>query len=236
MNWKTWTMAVALAAAAGLSGCRTVGPDAAEDTMSNAKEEQGARLFLMRWNPQISSFKAERFPEGMRRLRRGEPTYMDWNAWDWRDIREGDWALWVRVGCGAEDGIVGIWRLTGEVEEATSWRGDGSLLHYAWGRIVMMQEPSATGILGAASLEKAFPEINWRGGHAGVLVESGLAERLARHVADELARAKGLKRSAFASEPPGKAGAQSVAAAMLADLCPEPPDAVAVPGARDGQD
>lgn len=215
-------LAAALALAAGVWGCATAGGPGAEGEATAPGEEagEGARLFVMRWNPAVSSFDEDTWREGFARLHRREPTIMDWNAWDWRDIREGDWALWCRVG-GEKDGIVGLWRLTGEVEEGASWRGDGKTLHYAWGEILMMNEPSATGLFGAEEMERVAPEVDWHGGHAGVKVDGAVAEKLALHMAERLARAKGLKKADFAAVPSAKAGPRCLACALLSNLCPE---------------
>lgn len=218
--------AVAGLVVAGLWGCATVektttgpaGGEAAETTTLQA--EEGARLFVMRWNPEVSSFGEEEWREGFARLHRREGTMMDWNAWDWRDIREGDWALWCRVG-GEKDGVVGVWRLTGEVKEGASWRGDGKTLHYAWGEILMLNEPSATGLFGAEEMEDVAPEVDWHGGHAGVRIEGAVAEKIALHMAERLGRAKKLRRADFAAVPSAKAGAKCVACALLSNLCPE---------------
>ena len=211
---------VALAGLLALAGCRTapVAPIGPEEPAAAA--EEGARLFLLRWNPLVSSYGEEEFWGDFGTVRRGHPAPMDWNAWDWRDIREGDWALWCRVG-GAADGVVGLWRFTGEVREGASWRGDGKTLHYALGEIMMAQEPAETGLFGAAEMEGVAPELDWHGGHAGVRVDGAAAERLALHMAERLARAKGLKKASFAAVPSAKAGARCVACALLSNLCPE---------------
>lgn len=221
---KTAGRALAALAAAGLWGCATADLNGkpAEETPGTAsvRAEEGARLFVMRWNPEVSSYDEESWREGFARLHRREGTMMDWNAWDWRDIREGDWALWCRVG-GEKDGVVGLWRLTGEVKEGASWRGDGKTLHYAWGEVLMLNDPSATGLFGAEEMEEAAPEVDWHGGHAGVRVEGAAAEKIALHMAERLGRAKKLKRADFAAVPSAKAGAKCVACALLSNLCPE---------------
>lgn len=215
---------VAVAAFAAAAGCRLVaaGPEREAEnppaTVAPAAEE-GARLFVLRWNPAVSSYGEEEFWGDFATVRRGRAAPMDWNAWDWRDIREGDWALWCRVG-GERDGVVGLWRFTGEVREGASWRGDGKRLHYAEGEIMMVQEPAETGLFGADEMETVAPEIDWHGGHAGVRVDGAAAERVARHMADRLARAGGLKKASFAAVPSAKTGARCVACALLSNLCP----------------
>lgn len=213
-------VALALAGVLAAAGCRTavVAPGGTEEP-SAVSAEEGARLFLLRWNPAVSSYGEEEFWGDFGTVRRGHPAPMDWNARDWRDIREGDWALWCRVG-GERDGVVGLWRFTGVVREGTSWRGDGKTLHYALGEIMMVQEPAETGLFGAEEMAAVAPELDWHGGHAGVRVEGAVAERVARHMADRLAHAKGLKKASFAAVPSAKAGARCVVCALLSNLCP----------------
>lgn len=212
-----------LAGLLALAGCRTapVPPGGVGEGAEPAApvQEEGARLFLLRWNPAVSSYGEEEFWGDFGVVRRGRPAPMDWNAWDWRDIREGDWALWCRVG-GEADGVVGLWRFTGEVREGKSWRGDGKTLHYAEGEIMMVQEPAETGLFGAEEMASVAPELDWHGGHAGVRVDAAVAERLARHMADRLAHAEGLKKSSFAAVPSAKAGARCAVCALLSNLCP----------------
>lgn len=50
---------------------------------------------------------------------------MDWSVREWEKLEEWDWAVLCRVGTDA-DGIVAIGRFDSRVEEADSWRKDGS--------------------------------------------------------------------------------------------------------------
>lgn len=82
------------------------------------------KLFLLRWNPNVSSFKDETFRQMIADSRKG-PVRMDWSVREWEKLEEWDWAVLCRVGTDA-DGIVAIGRFDGRVEEADSWRKDGS--------------------------------------------------------------------------------------------------------------
>ena len=86
---------------------------------------------------------------------------------------------------------------------------------------MMMNEPSATGLFGAEEMERVAPEVDWHGGHAGVRVEGASVEKIALHMAERLARAKGLKKADFAAVPSDKAGPRCLACALLSNLCPE---------------
>ena len=81
-------------------------------------------IFLLRWNPNVSSFKDETFRQMIADSREG-PVAMDWSVREWEKLEAWDWAVLCRVGTDA-DGIVAIGRFDGRVEEADSWRKDGS--------------------------------------------------------------------------------------------------------------
>ena len=66
------------------------------------------KLFLLRWNPNVSSFKDETFLQMIADSREG-PVRMDWSVREWEKLEEWDWAVLCRVGTDA-DGIVAIGR------------------------------------------------------------------------------------------------------------------------------
>jgi hypothetical protein len=223
-----------------LPACRTAPPPVPADPVPAARPAEAAavsvpakrarprekhvprqNLFLLRWNPNISSFTEEEFREGLDRLLDGNPAFLDWNLLDWHLVRPGDWALLARVGTDA-DGIAGILRLTGDVYAAPSWRGDGTTLHYAYGEVRLFQDAAATGLFSAAALEPDFPEIDWHGGHSGPRIPPALAERLALRLADDLAHADpaALPPASFAAASGGETGRRRLVCSFLSDLCP----------------
>ena len=242
-------LAAAAAALAALEACRSAAPDggAAADDAAIAPlppapapeyptEEDAlaafstypeavlpaAGLYVLRWNPDVSSFKDGTFREGFERLRRDGEARTNWSLHDWQDVEEGDWAVFVRVG-GSEDGIAGLCRFGSGAYEGASWRGDGSTIHYADIAILLLNDPAATGLLGADELEVLFPEIDWHGGPSGVRIPADTADRLARHVASRIAGAAAelaegvLPEDAFAVSGDDPL---SLAEELLADLCP----------------
>ena len=223
-----------------LPACRTAPPPSAPDSLPAARPAESAaaaapagrarprgkpaprqNLFLLRWNPGISSFTEEEFREGIDRILDGTPEFLDWNLLDWRLVRPGDWALLARVGTDA-DGIAGILRFTGEVRAAPSWRGDGTTLRYAFGEVRLFQDAAATGLFSAADLEPDFPEIDWHGGHSGPRLPPALAERLALRLADDLAHADlaALPPGSFAASSGAGTGRRRLVCSFLSDLCP----------------
>lgn len=216
---------VGVLVAMGVGGCVTEkGVEGMEmsNEISRAEEqvEEGARLFVLRWNPEISSFTEERFQEGIELLnrRRSEGLGFNWSIWEHEEVRPGDWWVLCRVGCGAE-GITGAGRFTSGAYRAESWRGDGKRIWYADMEILWFQDPALSGVLRAEDLEKDFPDLEWHGGHAGVVVPSATAERLAERVVREMAGVRRHNTSAVAVRRQ-EGGVKSALGAMVTDLCP----------------
>lgn len=175
------------------------------------------KLFLLRWNPNVSSFKDESFRQMIADSRKG-PVRMDWSVREWEKLEEWDWAVLCRVGTDA-DGIVAIGRFDGRVEEAASWRKDGSKCHYAFFWMSLVQDPIRTGRLLAGALEKAVPGIDWHGGHSGVVVPAESAPALARAIADALERGPVLPDAEPFACPPDGPG--ELARNLRLGFCPE---------------
>ena len=247
---KNWQMSMGMCVVAGmLAGCAAVEvlkvPDAAETTeekmasqantvadsvRSNEKANPGAkvefaekrvRLFVLRWNPGISSFTEERFQEGMRLLnRRGSDALgFDWSIWEHEAVRPGDWWVMLRVGTDA-DGVVGAGVFTSTCYPGLSWRGDGKQIWYADMAILWFQDPSRSGLLRAEALEPDFPELEWHGGHAGVRVDAALAERLVRRIVREAAEWKRCNTRNVAVRR-ANGGASRALGWMAVALCPD---------------
>lgn len=198
------------------------GVDAVTEEPMRADEQvtEGRRLFVLRWNPEISSFTEERFAEGIRLLnRRGSGGLgFNWSIWEHEAVRAGDWWVLCRVGSGVE-GIAGAGRFTSEAYQAESWRGDGKTIWYADMEILWFQDPGRSGVLRVADLEKDFPEVEWHGGHAGVVLSPDTAEWLSERIVREMAGLRRHNTSAVAVRRLD-GGAKSALGAMVTDLCP----------------
>ena len=177
-------------------------------------------LFLLRWNPTISSWKTDDFEESLARCRAGEPFIMDWSVREWEKIERGDWLLLCRVGT-ETDGVVAIGRFTGQVEEDDSWRGDGTKCHYAVFDTAILNNPAKTGIFRAEDLEHTAQNLNWHGGHSGVVVSETDVEAVALALADTLARIADPRMDGFATAcDEGETCTWRTACSLLSDLCP----------------
>ena len=197
------------------------GADAAPSLPIPASAGLSAALHILRWNPTISSFSEDTFLEGLDRLGRDGTALTSWSLHDWEAVRPGDWAVFARVG-GEDpdtDGIAGICRIASPPYEAPSWRGDGSTDHYAEIDIRFLNDPASTGLLSAPELDTFFPSVDWHGGHSGVPVPPGTADRMALVIADRLASAGSatFPASSFATAADGW---EFLPANLVAYLCP----------------
>lgn len=205
-----------------LPGATILPPDLPDAPDSTPAPVPLSRLYILRWNPDISSFTADTFREGFARLRTEGDARTNWSIHDWQTVSPGDWALFVRVGGGDTDGIAGLCRFLSPAYEGASWRGDGSTVHYADIDILLLNDPARSGLFAAAELAAAFPSVDWHGGHSGVLLDTATAEPLALHLADRLAHLDdaSLPSEAFAVAPLARDGPRAIVCALLSHLCP----------------
>ena len=179
------------------------------------------KLFLLRWNPAISSWKDVDFRKALAACRAGSDCVLNWSIRDWDKVERGDWALLCRVGCGDDDGIVMAGRFTGAVFEEDSWHRDGTKCHYADADMVFVNDPAVSGLIGAVDLERIAPGVDWRGGHSGVLVPQEGAEMVAAFLAETLARLDDPHKVGFATtRNRGETVTWLTACSLLSDLCP----------------
>ena len=88
------------------------------------------KLYNLRWNSKISSFKTKQFLRGFPLLNEdgNEGIGMDWSIREYEELEIGDWWILSRVG-GDDNGIVGIGRFSSLPEPDKSWRKDGTMVH-----------------------------------------------------------------------------------------------------------
>lgn len=214
-------VAGALAVAAELASASLPGGHSRTE-LAGGSPQGTAKLYNLRWNPEISSFTDEEFREGFRLLNRQHSTGLgfDWSIYEPEELQVGDWCVFTRVGSNNVNGVVGIGRFTTRAYEGESWRGDGKRIAYAELEILCFQEPAETGLWTADELERAVPEEDWRQGHAGVVIEGEAAEKLVGILVRGLAEIRRYNtRKLAVRRHPG--GARSLANGMLSHLCPK---------------
>ena len=134
--------------------------------------------FILRWDPNISSYKMETHLEILSHVRNMEiPNEFDWSVHDWQKVKDGDMVILLQVGTD-NDGIAMIGKITGNPEADESWRKDGSKAHYVYISIFDAFNPAEQKDFRAENFENDFPKIKWHKGHSGELIDKATAKRL----------------------------------------------------------
>ena len=177
------------------------------------------KLYILRWNPQISSYKTEDFQQRLKRIGRKGccGLMMNWSIYEHKNLKPGDWFIFSRVG-GNDDGIAGLGRFTSLPYPGDSWRRDGTQIMYADMVTLMLNDPTQSGMWKAEALETDFPENDWHGGHAGVPIAPDVAERLSIKLAKDLARLPKERIPGLAIRG-GNDGHLTIIRGLLATLC-----------------
>ena len=134
--------------------------------------------FILRWNPNISSYKMETHLEVVSHAKMGNvPHRFDWSVQDWQKVKDGDMVILLQVGTDS-DGIAMIGKIKGKPEADESWREDGSKTHYVYIKIFDAYNPSEFKELLAENFENEFDKIKWHKGHSGELIDKATVDRL----------------------------------------------------------
>lgn len=135
-----------------------------------------AKLFLMRWNPAISSYKLEayhsnckKFPDGFR---------IDWSVWSHDEAQAGDYFAMMRVGS-YRPGIVFYGVFVSDPYTDKDWAGTDHLRHYVLMNCFGFTDNDES-IIPAEELTRTIPEEDWMHGHSGVVLPDDVAGQLTR--------------------------------------------------------
>lgn len=154
------------------------------------KHEFSHNTFLLRWNPAISSYTMGRLDEDMSEWSKGwwEEDF-DWSVFDWQKARKGDRFFMARVGEG-NTGIFAAGRFTSDPYIAEDWSEQGREVYYMKMEFEAVFHPERADIISTADLEREIPEIDWRKGHSGELIEGEATDRLELMWRDYVGRSK----------------------------------------------
>lgn len=141
------------------------------------KHEFVQKMFVLRWNPAISSYKMKTHKSLCRDIKKNNSLFMNWSVYEWDLLCFGDAFITQQVGS-ENDGIAVIGKFVSRCFEEESWRDDGTKIHYADIEIFYAFDREKEKVLGAEELERDFPNIDWHGGHSGMMLKTEDAERL----------------------------------------------------------
>lgn len=147
-------------------------------------------LFLLRWNPSVSSYTMDRLDADMQEWAEGYwSDDFDWSVSEWKKARKGDRFLMVRVGEG-NTGIFAAGRFTSDPYKGEDWAGKGRDVYYMTMEFEAIFHPERAQIISTADLERELPHIDWRGGHSGQMVDRDSAVTLELLWRDHVGRNK----------------------------------------------
>ena len=151
--------------------------------------------FILRWNPAVSSYKMKHHKAICKNIESGN-YFSDWSIHDWEKLEIGDAFILCQVGT-KKDGIAAIGKFISKAYEKRKRRGDKTKAHYADEHLFYNIDRDKETLLSAENLEKEFPDIDWHGGHSGILLDTKTANALIAQIDTELKTLHGFEKTSF---------------------------------------
>lgn len=145
------------------------------------------KTYLLRWNPTISSFKLDDYPDVLSKYPGGF-SGLNWSVYEWEKAHKGDHYYMLRTG-DDKAGIVFRGVFTSDPYPGEDRAGNGKQRYYMDMDSYDCVPADVQSPIGIEELEKAVPDIDWRRGHSGQLLSEEDADKL-----DELWNCKYLKK------------------------------------------
>ena len=139
------------------------------------------KCHILRWNPNISSYTKETHISCISHMLDGEYPKFNWSVYNWQEVDEGDFYILQQVGT-EQDGIVAFGVFSSPVYVGNSWRKDGTKSHYCYLNLWALIDREICKKFSASEMEKLCPEVDWHGGHSGVLVSAETGEKIFLHL------------------------------------------------------
>lgn len=128
---------------------------------------------ILKWNPAVSSYNFIRFLSDIGQ----DIPESDWSIHEYDKVKTGDRFFLLKVGLGVR-GIVAAGEITCDPFPDNDWSKRDRMVFYSEYRCELMVNPETLPIIESSLLEKAIPDFDWSGGHAGVVLEPAQAETL----------------------------------------------------------
>ncbi len=136
---------------------------------------EGARTYLMRWNPTISSFTEKDYEECLKESVHGM-FRLNWSISDWQEARRGDYFYMMRTD-GDDAGIIFSGQLITDPYPDEDWAGSMKRRMYV-DLICCPSDATGASCISLEQLQTVAPEIDWAKGHSGELLPSDVIEKL----------------------------------------------------------
>lgn len=126
-------------------------------------------VVLLRWNPEISSFRMEDFEKALKYARNSQNYTLNWSVWEHEKIHSGDRFFMLRVGKG-NTGIVMSGSILSEPYPEKDWSGKNRNIYYVDIVPDFLIDSNNNPPLRIADLEKEMPKYDWKEGHSGMVL------------------------------------------------------------------
>lgn len=135
-----------------------------------------SRVYLMRWNPSISSFTEQDYKKCVANMKHGAFP-LNWSISEWEEARCGDVFYMLRVGDN-KSGIVFNGQFVNDPYPGEDWAGSTKRRMYVDMACMNSAKPRTTPALSMDKLQTAIPEFDWSKGHSGILLPDNVAKKL----------------------------------------------------------
>lgn len=136
------------------------------------------KVYLMRWNPAISSFTEKDYRESVAHQDHGS-FRMNWSIYEWEEANRGDTFYMLRTG-DDKAGIVFYGYFLSDPYTGEDWKGTSRRRCYV---DMICSNPSPADdvpLIPLAKLKEAIPSVDWDKGHSGELLSDEVAEAIGK--------------------------------------------------------
>jgi len=134
------------------------------------------KVYLMRWNPTISSFTEEDFEECLENQEHGM-FRINWSIHEWQEARRGDFFFMLRTG-DDKAGIAFKGQFISDPYPEEDWAGSTKRRMYVDMVCMDPMEPGKNPLVTIEKLQRTIPEYDWSKGHSGALLSEEVATRI----------------------------------------------------------
>ena len=134
------------------------------------------KIYLMRWNPSISSFTEKDYKECVANMENGF-FRMNWSIYEWEEARRGDSFYMLRTG-DYKAGIVFSGQFISDPYPADDWAGSTKRRMYVDLICIDPTDPREKPCLSLEKIKKEIPGFDWSKGHSGALLPEEVVTKL----------------------------------------------------------
>lgn len=145
--------------------------------MFDTQQGKPMSVVLLRWNPEISSFRMEDFEKALKCARNSQNYTLNWSVWEHEKIHSGDRFFMLRVGKG-NTGIVMSGSILSEPYPEKDWSGKNRNIYYVDIVPDFLIDSNNNPPLRIADLEKEMPKYDWKEGHSGMVLDDSYGTML----------------------------------------------------------